>query len=202
MGLKKQNKEEQEAIEAFVKNYPNSFVADLLLYFDRKIVLQFIELYSGRRVNIPTIKNIWINYRNQKIKEALDKDGTRKNREIFAENFGLSIEHINVIYSEISKRHAPKIKYRTIENLVDTIFRKNLRSFYKEMHNLSGITGYSGQLHDSYQNPEFLCMLRQSKIEIIDRCVADIVNHLILSDREYYKELAVGLLLNKINNEM
>ena len=201
MGLIEANRD-KEAIEIFVKNFPNSFVADLLLYFDKEVILKFIELYSGRRVNVPTIRNIWVNYRNHRIKEALDKDNTRRSREILAENFGLSIEHINVIYSEISKKHAPKIKYRTILNLVDTVFHKNLRSFCKEMRELSGMKGKTGLLHNEMQNPEFLFFVNENRQKFIERCIKDIDNHLVFSDRDYYKEKAVSLLLGKVENEL
>jgi len=201
MGLKKINRD-KEAIEIFVKNFPNSFVADLLLYFDKEVVLKFIELYSGRRVGIPTIKNIWVNYRNNRIKEALDNDCTKKNREILAESFGLSIGHISVIYSGMSKRHIPRIKHRTILNLVDTVFRKNLRSFYKGMQELSGMKGKTGLLHNEMQNPEFLFFMNENKQEFIEKCINDIENHLVFSDRDNHKEKAISLLLEKMENEL
>ena len=118
--------EEKKAIEAFAKENPNSFVADLLICFDKDIVLRLLEFYSGRRVQIPVTKNIWINYRNRRIKEFLDENNTRDRREMLAENFGLSENRIRVIYREISKRLAQRIKHRTIKNLVNTIFKKNL----------------------------------------------------------------------------
>lgn len=200
--MRKRQKEEREAIEAFVKNFPNSFVADLLLYFNKDIILQFIELYSGRRVNIPTIRNIWTNYRNQKIKKTLDEDNTRDAREILAENFGVSREYISDIYSKISKRGTPRIKHRTIERLVNTIFQKNLRNFYKEIHKLYNVPKHSVSFHNNLQNPEFLYILKQNKADVMNKCVEDITNHLVLNGREHDREIAVALLMKKFDEEL
>jgi len=194
--------EEVEAVEIFAKRFPNSFIADLLLYFDKETILQIIELYSGRVVKIPTIKSVWVNYRNQKIKSILDKKNSRKNRELLAETFGLSVEHVSWIYSRVAGQKVPRIKYRTIEHLVGTIFRKNLRNFYRELRKISGNTGKVGVLHDIYQNPEYLFAMKEKREELIKDCVNDINAHLILSDRENHRDKAISILLSIINGEL
>ena len=48
-----------KALYALADTYPNSFVVDMLTFFDEKTVFKFLSLYGGRRINIPKTETIW-----------------------------------------------------------------------------------------------------------------------------------------------
>ena len=70
------------------------------------------------------------------------------------------------------------------------------------MRKLSDISGKSGSLYSELQSPEFLCILGQNKSDFIAKCIDDIMSNLVLSDREYSREIAIKILMEKFDNEL
>jgi len=190
-----------EGLQALGQEYPDAFVADMLTHFDEKTVLEFMTLYNGRTLKVPTVDLIWKSYRNKVIIETLLVDNTIVVRQKLAEHFGLAVDTVRkVFYKHRSK--VKKITNKTVLNIVETVYRKNVEIFHKEMKKMFsdkyGIEYFS--VHDSLQNPEDMYLLAEAKERLIDKCKKDIKNHPTFIGREYKIEFALAKILQKIED--
>lgn len=189
----------KEALLAFVNDFPNSVVADLLMHFDKEVVVKLVEFYSGRQLTIPTVKTVWTSYRNRIIASTLKKEDTGVVRERLASNFGLTNQRLSEIYSHAKKTRITRVKDRTITNIVDTIFKKNFKKYNREVKILVEVLeGGKPSLHDVNQNPEVLFLIKEQRKILIEQCVEDLDNHLVFSDRVFLRQRAVSLCIRKI----
>ena len=101
----------KESLNNFVEEFPASHLADLIEHFETDQLCDLIERYEGRCLSFPSIKNIWVKFRNRIIKKELDVDLSRKNRERLAELFDISVDNINKIYWRTCYRDRKKKKY-------------------------------------------------------------------------------------------
>lgn len=69
----------REAVKLYAKNHPTSILYDMLLHFDIVNVAKFVQLYAGRWLHVPVKNDIWRAHRNKFIRDALDKEDTKKN---------------------------------------------------------------------------------------------------------------------------
>jgi len=191
------DKPNKEAIEAFIKDFPNSVVSDLLMYFGEDVVVRFVELYSGQKINIPSVNSIWISYRNRKVVEELDKKNTKEVREMLADNFGLEDKEVTDIYAYCKGKHITRVKHTTINRIVDVIFRKNLRKYHKAVMKMT-----QGASTDSTQDPEILYLVEEAKREFLSNCMEDLNEHLVICGRKDKRDKCVELLMKKIDEDI
>jgi len=200
----KKSKEEilSEGLQALGQEYPDAFVADMLTHFDENVVLKFMTLYNGRTLKVPNVDLIWKSYRNKVIIETLLVDNTIVVRQKLAEHFGISPVTVrDVFYKHRSK--VKKITNKTVLNIVETVYRKNVEIFHRDMKNMFsdkyGIEYFS--VHDTLQNPEDIYLLKEAKEKLAERCKKDIKNHPTFIGREYKIDYALAKILQKIEDE-
>jgi hypothetical protein len=197
----KKKKEEiiSEGLQALGQQYPDAFVADMLTHFDDKVVLTFMTLYGGRILKVPSVDLIWKAYRNKVIIETLLVDNTVVVRQALSHHFGIAPATVrDVFYRHRSK--VRKITNKTVLNIVETVYRKNVEIFHREMKKLFsdkyGIEYFS--VHDSLQNPEDMYLLKEAKEKLIERCKEGIKKHPTFIGREYKIDFAIAKILQKI----
>ena len=184
-------------VEAFIKDFPNSVVADMLLYFGEDFVVKFVELYSGMQIDIPTVKSIWTSYRNRVIVSELDNENSKRIRTKLADNFGIVTETVSVIYSKCKEKKVTRVRHRTVGRIADIIFRKNAKKYYKRVTELT-----HGASSDSMQNPEILYLIDEEKGILIKECMEDLNQHLVICDREEQRDKAMELILKKCDEDI
>ena len=179
-----------EAIEAFVRDFPSSVITELLIHFDKKTVVDFISIYSGRVISIPSVNSIWISYRNRVIKEVLSKENSRARRLMLAERFGLLPEDVSRIYSRCIRRGVTRVKTRSLKRLVTIIVEKNYRKYQRELNKLD---------KDS-NDPEILYVIKELQQEFVKRCLEDIREYLLFYGiiKENQWNRAIEFLIKKV----
>ena len=196
MVMKKININEA-AVKAFIKDFPNSVVADMLLYFGEDFVVKFVELYSGKQIEIPTVKSIWVSYRNRTIVNELNEANTKKVRTKLASSFGLTTEWISKIYFQCRVKKITRVKHRTVGRIADIIFRKNAKRYYKRVTELT-----QGASSDGMQNPEVLYLIKEERGELVKECMEDLNEHLVICNREEQRDKAMEMILKKCDEEL
>ena len=88
-----------EALIAVALEFPNSVVADFLLYFSPEVVMKLIEVFSGRTIRIPTVSAVWRSYRNKVIFDTLNIKNTRGVRQQLAFFFGIDKVRVSNLYA-------------------------------------------------------------------------------------------------------
>jgi len=179
-----------EAIEAFVRDFPSSVITELLVHFDKKTVVEFINIYSGKVISIPSVNSIWISYRNRVIKEVLSKENSKAMRLMLAERFGLLPEDVSRIYSRCIRRGITRVKIRSLKRLVTIIIEKNYRKYQKELNKLD---------KDS-NDPEILYIIKELQQEFIKHCLEDTREYLLFYGtlKQYQWGKAIKFLIEKI----
>jgi len=179
-----------EAIKAFVRDFPSSVITELLIHFDKKTVVEFISVYSGRVISIPSINSIWISYRNRVIKETLSKENSKATRLMLAERFGLLPEDVSRIYSHCVRRGVTRVRSRSLKRLVMVIIEKNYRKYQKELNELEG---------DS-NDPEILYIIKELQQEFVGRCLEDIREYLLFygTFKQHQWEKAIKFLIERV----
>ena len=125
----------EAALASTAKDFPNSVVADLMMYFPQKFVLKLITMFSGQRVWFPKVETIWKSYRNKIIKEALDAKNTKVVREQLAVFFGISSKRVSDVYHEMKrkeKKPKPKVYTKTIRKTARRIYAMEQAELLKE----------------------------------------------------------------------
>ena len=194
------DKIDDKMLEAFIIEFPRSPLIDLLITFDKDVVVKLIELFQGRHMRIPMIRTIWVSYRNKIIKEGIDKDDSQGNKARLAQNFGITINRLNQIYAHCLLRR-PEIKERPMGQVVDIIFRKNMRVYRKEVKKT--LESYGGVYieTDIMANPECQMIVKQEQQELTNRCINDLYEYLIFHGKERQKERAFSMILERIERE-
>lgn len=128
----------ETALVAAAKDFPNSVIADLMMYFPQDTVLKLITIFSGQRLRFPKIETIWSSYRNKTIKTTLDIKNSRVARDQLALFFGISAEKVVRIYSYMKQREnkKPKIRTKTVEETAKRIYmmeQSGLLNEFKEV---------------------------------------------------------------------
>lgn len=195
------NKIDEKALEAFIIEFPRSPLIDLLITFDRDVVVELIELFQGRQMRIPTIKTVWVSYRNKIIKEGIEENDSQANKARLAQRFGITISRVNQIYARCLLRR-PEIKEKPMRQVVGIIFRKNMRVYRKGIKKI--LEGYGGLYieTDVMANPECQMMVREERKALTDRCINDLNEYLIFHGKERQKEKAFSMILEKLEREM
>lgn len=194
------DKIDEKMLEAFIIEFPRSPLIDLLITFDRDVVVKLIELFQGRQMRIPMIRTIWVSYRNKIIKEEVDKDDSQGNKARLAQRFGITINRLNQIYAHCLLRR-PEIKERPMRQVVDIIFRKNIRTYRKEVKRI--LESYGGVYieTDILANPECQMIIKQERQGLTNRCINDLYEYLVFHGKERQKEKAFSMVLERIERE-
>lgn len=125
----------EAALASTAKDFPNSVVADLMMYFPQKTVLKIITIFSGQYVRFPRVGTIWQSYRNKIIKEALGAKNTRVVREQLAMFFGISSARVSRIYHHEMKKEGkpkPRMRVKTIRKTARRIYAMEQAELLKE----------------------------------------------------------------------
>ena len=194
------DKIDEKVLEAFIIEFPRSPLIDLLITFDKDIVVKLIELFQGRQMRIPTIKTVWVSYRNKIIKEGIEEDDSQANKARLAQNFGITINRVNQIYARCLLRR-PEIKEKPMKQVVGIIFRKNMRIYRKEVKKI--LESYGGMYIESdvMANPECQMMVKEERQALTDRCINDLNEYLIFHGKERQKERAFSMILERLERE-
>jgi len=173
-----------KALDVLADEFPNSIVADLLTHFDKPTVLKLLVLYGGRQLSIPKTDSIWTSYRNKVIVDNLDVKNDRVARHQLAEYFGITDNDVSMVFSK-AKQRKKYLSNKQVQYVVDTIYRKNVERFHKEMKalfsNKYGVEYFS--LHDDLQDPEDQFLLREAVEKLKERCRKDIQKHRVFIAR-------------------
>jgi hypothetical protein len=195
------DKLKHEALDALAEQFPSSTVADLLTHFDKDTVLKLMVLYGGSVVRLPQVKTIWTSYRNKIIVETLDTRNDKVTRAQLAEYFGISNIDVSTVYSK-AKQTKKYLSNAQVKRIVETIYRKNVEKFHKEMKalfsNKYGVEYFS--VHDDLQNPEDQYLIREAVDKLIERCRKDVKSHPVFIAREYKIDYALKLIMEKIED--
>jgi len=192
---------DKEALEAFIVEFPRSPLVDLLITFDKDTVVKLVELFQGRQMRIPTIKTVWVSYRNKIIKDEIERDDSQGNKARLAQRFGITINRANQIYVRCLLRR-PEIKERPISHVVDIIFRKNIRLHRKEIRSILESFGGKYVETDILANPECKMMIKEERKALTNRCINDLYEYLVFHGKERQKEGAFALILERLEREM
>lgn len=194
------DKIDDKMVEAFIIEFPRSPLVDLLITFDRGVVVELIELFQGRQMRIPMIKTIWVSYRNKIIKEGIEEDDSQANKARLAQRFGITINRVNQIYARCLLRR-PEIKEKPMRQVVGIIFRKNMRTYRKEVKKI--LDSYGGMYIESdvMANPECQTMVKEERKALTDRCINDLNEYLIFHGKERQKEKAFSMVLERLERE-
>lgn len=194
------DKIDDKMVEAFIIEFPRSPLVDLLITFDRGVVVELIELFQGRQMRIPMIKTIWVSYRNKIIKEGIEEDDSQANKARLAQRFGIAINRVNQIYARCLLRR-PEIKEKPMRQVVGIIFRKNMRTYRKEVKKI--LDSYGGMYIESdvMANPECQTMVKEERKALTDRCINDLNEYLIFHGKERQKEKAFSMVLERLERE-
>ena len=122
----------RRALRINVVNKPDSVLGDLMAYFDDKVVIKLIRLYSARSIKIPDVNEIWRVYRDKIVRNELDKEDTRERRIKLAVFFRISLSHISAILHK-ERREYPDANNLGIEDAVRHIYDRDLIAGYKEV---------------------------------------------------------------------
>lgn len=195
------DKIDKEALEAFIVEFPRSPLIDLLITFDKNTVVKLIELFQGRQMTIPTIKTVWVSYRNKIIKNEIERDDSQGNKARLAQRFGVTINRINQIYVRCLLRRS-EIKERPISHAVDIIFRMNMRRHRKEIKSILESFGGTFVETDTMANPECQMMIKEERKALTERCINDLYEYLIFHGKERQKEKAFNMILERLEREI
>jgi len=191
----------KESLSEVQSRYPDSIIADLLTHFDQDTVLKLMILYNGRTICFPKIDTMWKTFRNKIIVDALSILNNHTNVKQLAHYFGIPEYTIrNIYYSQRNRLPSMKLTSTTVGKIVETIYRKNVEKFNKDMRGLFtdkyGVGYFS--VHDITQNPEDLFVLKDGVDKLKSKCILDVQKHPIFTGREYKIDEAVKLVLKKI----
>jgi len=179
--------------------FPNSIVADMLTHFDKDTVLQILVLYGGRQLRIPKVDSIWSSYRNKQIMDTLNRRNDRVSRHQLAEYFGISESTVSDLFNKAKQRNK-YLSNTQVRRVVDTIYRKYVEKFHKEMKalfsNKYGIEYFS--FHDDLQDPEDQYLLREAHEKLKERCRKAVKKHRVFVGREYKVDYALKLIMDMI----
>jgi len=194
------DKIDDKMLEAFIIEFPRSPLIDLLITFDRDVVVKLIELFQGRHMRIPMIRTIWVSYRNKIIKEGIEENDSQANKTLLAQRFGITVNRVNQIYARCLLRR-PEIKERPMRQVVGIIFRKNMRIYRKEVKKI--LESYGGVYieTDMMANPECQMIVKQERQVLTDGCINDLYEHLVFHNKERHKERAFSMILERIERE-
>ena len=194
------DKIDEKVLEAFIIEFPRSPLIDLLITFDKDVVVKLIELFQGRQMRIPTIKTVWVSYRNKIIKEGIEENDSQANKARLAQRFGITINRVNQIYARCLLRR-PEIKEKPMKQVVGIIFRKNMRIYRKGVKDI--LESYGGMYIESdvMANPECQMMVKQERQALTDRCINDLNEYLIFHGKERQKERAFSMILERLERE-
>lgn len=188
-----------KALSALADDYPSGVVVDMLTHFDKKTVLKLLVLYGGKRLSLPSVQKIWVSYRNKIIVDNLDIRNDRVARVQLAQYFGVSEDTVRWVYNN-AKQKKRYLSNTQVKNVIDTIYKKNVELFRKEMKGLFsdryGIEYFS--MHDDRQNPEDQYLLREAMDKMTEKCRADVEKHPIFIGRGYKVDYALKLIMEKI----
>ncbi len=198
--MNKADKIDKEMLEAFIIEFPRSPLIDLLITFDKDVVVELIELFQGRQMRIPMIKTVWVSYRNKIIKEGIKENDSQGNKARLAQRFGITINRVNQIYARCLLRR-PEVKEKSMNQVVGIIFRKNIRAYRKEVKKI--LESYGGIYMESnvLANPECQMMVKQERQALTDRCINDLNEYLIFHGKERQKERAFSMMLERLERE-
>ena len=194
------DKIDEKVLEAFIIEFPRSPLIDLLITFDKDVVVKLIELFQGRQMRIPMIKTIWVSYRNKIIKEGIEENDSQANKAMLAQRFGITVNRVDQIYARCLLRK-PEIKERPMGQVVGIIFRKNMRIYRREIKKI--LDSYGGMYIESdvMANPECQMMVKQERQALTDRCINDLNEYLIFHGKERQKERAFSMVLERLERE-
>jgi hypothetical protein len=200
----------KEGLFAYISQFPNSIVGDLLTHFYTKkswkpqeIILQFLTLYGGRQLDIPKVDSIWRSYRDKVVIDTLLVKNTKVARQQLAEYFGVSS---NLIYGICyrNKQQGVYLSNKSISKIVETVYRHNIEIFHKEMKKLFsekyGIEYFS--IHDERQNPEDQYLIKEALEKLKERCEKGIKQHSVFIGREYKIDYGIALIMKKIDENL
>jgi len=122
----------QDALESAAEAFPNSIIADLLSHFPPKIVMEFIEIYSGQYLKIPKVDTVWRSYRNKIIRETLDLKNTSVVRRRLSEYFGIPLGRVSSIYRD-EKNKKRKYRKSSMEKSLQRIYAKESKKAFEDM---------------------------------------------------------------------
>lgn len=123
------------ALKAAAKDFPNSIVADLMMYFPQKTVLKLLTIFSGQMIRFPKIETVWNSYRNKTIKLTLDIKNDRITRDQLALFFGISANWVSDIYRYMKRKEGkkkPRIRAKTVEKTTKRIYMMEQGELMKE----------------------------------------------------------------------
>lgn len=124
----------ETALTAAAKDFPNSVIADLMMYFPQDTVLKLITIFSGQRLRFPKIETIWSSYRNKTIKATLDIKNNRVARDQLALFFGISAEKVVRLYFYMKQREKkkPQVRTKTVVGTAKRIYMMEQGALLKE----------------------------------------------------------------------
>lgn len=143
--MKSLNKEAlKEIVQNAVTEFPNSVVADLLNDFDIEVVVKFILIYSGQHIRVPSVKYIWMKFRNKIIRETLDELDNKKRRALLAARFSISDHTVQKIYSNEKRKRFKEAEEsekgkRSMEKSVARLINRNLPTTVEEVCELKAV---------------------------------------------------------------
>lgn len=200
----------KEGLFAYISEFPNSIVGDLLSHFYTKeswapqeIILQLLTLYSGSQLTIPKVESIWRSYRDKVVVETLLIKNTQVSRQQLAAYFGVRAD---IIYNICFKARQKNVHLSdsAIDKMVETVYRKNKEILHKEMKKLFsekyGIEYFS--VHDDTQDPEDQYLIKEALEKFKERCTKDIRQHMMFIGREHRIDCALLKIIRKIEENL
>jgi len=125
----------RDALHVMAEDYPDSFLAELLVHFDVAVIAKLIYLYGGQMFHIPNKDNVWRNYRNKIVRKTLDLRDDKAARKELARFFGISYPYVLAIYRKEKERY-PEANFTKIDTIVRKLYKKKCGVLYKEMTEL------------------------------------------------------------------
>jgi hypothetical protein len=101
--------------------FPDSVVADLMMYFEPTVIIKFIEIFSGRTITVPRIDKIWASYVTYMVEQELgDRDGSVI-RESLAGFLGITPEEVALIAGRKRQRRKARMSERKLRETIDIV---------------------------------------------------------------------------------
>ncbi len=119
-----------DAIVEYTKETSDSLLGDLLMLFDRDVVIKLLITFSGEAVHFPKLDSIWKKYAASTIYSVLSVKDTQTQREQLARYFGLSLTQVADIYRYQKKLRQLK-SARQKRNKKDKDIKKTAERVYK-----------------------------------------------------------------------
>jgi len=122
-----------DAIMVAADANPNSVVCDLLMLFDVETVSKILVTFSGERVSFPRVEDLWGSFRTAVIKDMLDMEDSKVNREQLAVYFNTSVEKVGQTYDAARAAKPPAPTKAAVERAANRAYRNKFEGLMLDM---------------------------------------------------------------------